>query len=373
MPAPRTFRLALLLTCLLMAGPALADLKLPQRPREEPPLRVFHARASDPACTPNCPEWLSIEGRIVPGSAGLVMTAIEALHGLKLPALLSSRGGSVGDAIAIGALIREKGLTVAVARTLVLGCPERKPDCPDGHATATVGGAVCASACPLILAGGLERVAGAAARIGVHQITSILKEPTGALGLTVTRKIYEDRNADTLVAAYLGLMGIRDPVMELLRKTPAGGLRWLSQDEIFQSRIATATLDAAEPIVMSGANGLNALKPDGSPAVVSATGRSGDDLPAKVAFAYRPGGGALELVFSGAGGPSLGVSLGGGPPLAAQPGADGKPRATISRAAFCALDPKGRIVTTAAKGGEAYVIHLADVRGLQKLFEAACP
>ena len=271
--------LAGLILFLAAAGPAFADLKLPRLPRIEPPLHILHAKASDPACAPDCPEWLSVEGRITPGSAAAFARAVDALNGRKLPILLSSRGGSVLDAFKMGTLIRERGLSVAVARTQILGCPERNPACPTAHAVVTVGGAVCASACPLILAGGVERIAGPAAEIGVHQITTMFKEPTGSIGLTTTRKIYEDSGADLAVDSYLIAMRIGEPVMTLLRKTPAGGIRWLSQEELRTAWMVTATLDAAEPMLMSGANGLNAYRPGGAPAeLLTAEGWSSNGL-----------------------------------------------------------------------------------------------
>ena len=55
------------------------------------------------------------------------------------------------DALAIGLMIHSKGLVVAVARTLIANCPERARDCPGARGRAIVGGAHCASACPLIL------------------------------------------------------------------------------------------------------------------------------------------------------------------------------------------------------------------------------
>ena len=53
----------------LIALPSYADLRPPARPRATPPMRFVRVRSADPACEPNCPEWLSAEGRIEPGSA----------------------------------------------------------------------------------------------------------------------------------------------------------------------------------------------------------------------------------------------------------------------------------------------------------------
>ena len=95
--------------------------------------------------------------------------------------------------MAMGELIRAKGLAVAVARTLITNCPESAPKCPDGPGKAITGGAICASACVLVLAGGVERLAGPVPQIGVHQITTLVRETEGLAHLTSTRKIYEQQ------------------------------------------------------------------------------------------------------------------------------------------------------------------------------------
>ena len=342
-------------------------------------MRFLRVKSVDPACAPNCPEWLSAEGQITLGSSGAFAKAVDALGGRRLPILLSSRGGSVRDAVLMGVLIRQKGLPVAVARTQILGCPERNPSCPDARAVATVGGAVCASACPLVLAGGVLRVAGPAAEIGVHQITSVFKEPTGKAGLTTTRKIYEDNRADTAVDRYFDLMGIGEPVMTLLRKTPAASIRWLSPEEIRDSRVATATLDAAEPLLMTGANGLNLRGPDGAPAgLITAWVKSPDDPSAEASLSYRIGGGALAMTISANGAETWSVALGDGAPLIAE-AAQGRPAATtVPRAVFCALGPNGAIVaSTAGKDAEGgprkIAFALSEMTARQVLFDAACP
>jgi len=167
------------LLILAAGGRADADLRPPARSRGEPPMRFVRVVSADPACKPNCPEWLSAEGRIEPGSAPAFAEAISRLGGRRLPILIHSPGGSVTDAIAMGKLIRAKGLAVAVARTLVRNCPETAPRCPDGPGVAITGGAICASACALVLAGGVERLVGPAPLVGVHQITTVVRETEG--------------------------------------------------------------------------------------------------------------------------------------------------------------------------------------------------
>src|SRR5580700_8170351 len=238
----------------LLALPSYADLRPRARPRAVPPMRFVRVTSAGPACKPNCPEWLSAEGRIEPGTAKAFADAVANLKGRRLPILIHSPGGSVADAGSMGELIRAKGLAVAVARTLITNCPEASLKCPDGPGTAITGGAICASACVLVLAGGVERLAAPSARIGVHQITTVVSETEGLAHLKSTRKIHEQKGVD----AYLAATGVGEPVMTLMRKTSAASIRWLSPAELKDSRLVTLALDAAEPILASGANGLNA-------------------------------------------------------------------------------------------------------------------
>ena len=65
--------------------------------------------------------------------------------------------------------------------------------------------------------------------------------------LTSTRKIYEQQGIDAAVETYLAAMGVGDPVMTLMRKTPAASIRWLSLADLKASRLATLALDPDRP------------------------------------------------------------------------------------------------------------------------------
>jgi hypothetical protein len=375
---------------------ALADLKLPPRPRGDPPMRIVRVMSSDPACEPNCPEWISAEGMILPGTAGAFRKAILDLGGRRLPILISSHGGSLGAALQMGELIRERRLAVAVARTLIANCPERTRVCPGARGEAITGGAFCASACPLILAAGVERLVGPVPMVGVHQITEVLKEKEGLAHLTRIEKIYEPGFADATVQAYLAAMGVGDPVMTLLRKTPAGSIRWLSLPEMTESHLATQALDAAAPVMTSGANGLNANAFDGATAragliVAHAAlplAGSGDsarpDLEAT--FAYRRGGGDVEAQLSerdAAARPGVAsgwtLANGGGEPLILMAAAGGSAMANIPRERFCDLARNGKLVAApaaAARGADPQTpasFDLAAIDGGKALIDEACP
>ena len=322
-----------------------------------------------------------------------VPDAVERLNGRRLPILIHSPGGSVPDAAAMGELIRAKGLAVAVARTLIMNCPEAAPKCPDGPGKAITGGATCASACVLVLAGGVERLAGPSALIGVHQITTMVKETEGVAHLTSTRKFYEQRGVNAEVMAYLAAMGVGEPVMTLMRKTWAASIRWLSLAELKDSHLATLALDAAEPILTSGANGLNGRAFDGDPPRADlmqasiATPVTGSGATLEIALRYRRGGGAIEAEATErppetpqAADPSsadlsLTVSAAGGEPLPLKTAGTSHAR-LIPRERFCALAHRGGIITASAPDGpkaSLQAIELSAMDGAKTLIAEACP
>ncbi len=387
--AARVFALALL-GLLAAAAPGSADLRPPARPRGAPPMRVVRVVSADLACKPNCPEWLSVEGRIEPGAAKRFADAIANLKGRRLPILIHSPGGSVADAGAMGELIRAKGLAVAVARTLIANCPEAAPKCADGPGKAITGGATCASACVLVLAGGVERLAAPSARIGVHQVTTVVSEVEGLAHLKSTRKFYEQRGVDAAVEAYFTATGVGEPVMTLMRKTWAASIRWLSPAELKDSHLATLALDAAEPILVSGANGLNGRALDGDPprpdlVQASAVRTVAGGATVEVTFRYRRGGGAVEVEASeraleaprAVDPSSLGssASAAGGAPLQLKTSGATPARALIPRERFCAL-AHGRvtIASTPPERPQGFApIELAALDGAKTLIAEACP
>jgi hypothetical protein len=374
----------------LIAAPSYADLRPPARPRGAPPMRFARVVSADPACQPNCPEWLSAEGRIEPGAARAFAEAVERLNGRRLPILIHSPGGSVPDAAAMGELIRAKGLAVAVARTLITNCPEASAKCPDGPGRAITGGATCASACVLVLAGGVERLAAPSALIGVHQITTLVSETEGLAHLKSTRKLYEQRGVDAAVEAYLAAMGVGEPVMTLMRKTWAASIRWLSLAELKDSHLATLALDAAEPILASGANGLNGRAFDGDPPradlVQASIARpvAGSGATLEIAFRYRRGGGAVEAEAIERGpetpqvadppSPDLSLSAAGIEPLPLKTVGTSHAR-LIPRERFCALAHGGATIAAMDPDGrQAFPpVELAAMDGAKTLIAEACP
>jgi hypothetical protein len=127
--------------------------------------------------------------------------------------VLNSPGGSVADAMAMGRLIREKKF-----------------------ATEVEAGKYCASSCPLMFAGGVERRAGNRAAIGVHQVavsaTPALGRPRDEMSIA--------QNISARCQRYLGDMGINLQVWVHAMETPHDRLFVFKPDELKSLNIVTA-------------------------------------------------------------------------------------------------------------------------------------
>jgi len=160
---------------------------------------------------------LQLTGTIDPGAADRVAAEIAA-HGEYIKTVaLNSPGGSVTDALKIGRLVRDKGFATSVAA-----------------------GALCASSCPLIFAGGRERVATADSAIGVHQIYA--SAPASALGSSLANAgdaMSEAQSMTAEIVRYMSEMGVDQEVWLRALETPPDRLTYLSADELRRLNLAT--------------------------------------------------------------------------------------------------------------------------------------
>jgi hypothetical protein len=160
---------------------------------------------------------LEVTGTIDPGSAERFAAEVAARGEYVQTVRLNSPGGSVTDALAIGALIREKGFATGVAR-----------------------GALCASSCPLVLAGGTSRVAEEGAAIGVHQIYATVAPGELPIGMRAAGDAMSDAQKTTArITRHLSAMGV-DPALWLhALETPPDRLYYLSSEELQALRLVT--------------------------------------------------------------------------------------------------------------------------------------
>lgn len=249
---------------------------------EEAPSRemVFSiVRTSDSACEPDCPEWIAADGDISESTETAFRAILEQVGSRNLPLLINSFGGRVDVAMAMGRLIRERGMTVEVARTDYRLCEpwdnKCKPDFKDGayygYANLTFG--VCNSACPILLAGGARRIAGPLTRVGVHQIVTtrekyrnkykVYQERLGNGSIVTKRELVERQKIGTVRSTelrhslrsdlenYLTDMNVKPALIELMLSTPPEGIRYLSLEELKSLGVVT-DIHEIERLVGSG-------------------------------------------------------------------------------------------------------------------------
>ncbi|MER9971695.1 hypothetical protein [Mesorhizobium sp. M0060] len=239
-----------------------------------PTMRFVVVRSSAPGCEPTCPEWISAEGSIEAGTPALFKRTLKALGGRKLPIVVDSPGGNVEAALTLGRLVRKNKLDIAVGKTRFIGCQPGVKNCKDkdGKAAPYFGNAyassaICNSACPLMFSGGIRRVVGEWAFLGVHQITTtyirtkLLYRTTyrmvkGKKKILSTRvvsrknagsyKTYEmNKPLERRLAAYLKEMGVGLGVLETMKSTPASGIQQIALDDMLQTNLVTS-LDAVD-------------------------------------------------------------------------------------------------------------------------------
>ncbi len=151
-------------------------------------------------------------GTIVPGAADTFAAEIEKRGGYVKTVVLHSPGGSVQDALRIGRLIRERKFNTEV-----------------------LDARYCASSCPLIFAGGVERIAGPKAAIGVHQVSAL----TNAASATMADGMSSAQRVSAEVQRYLRDMGVDSQVWVHAMETPANELFYFKPDELLALKLAT--------------------------------------------------------------------------------------------------------------------------------------
>lgn len=158
---------------------------------------------------------LLLQGEITIGDAD---TVAAFLDGLNIPPdliALNSPGGLVDEGLALGRLIRARGLDTGV-----------------------LSGAVCLSSCPYVLAGGVDRQVSRRGAVGLHQ--HYYEAPRYLPVLFAVQDIQEGQGR---TMAFLIDMGVAPEVMLYSLQTPPEEIYVLVEDELRETRLATGFLD----------------------------------------------------------------------------------------------------------------------------------
>ena len=161
---------------------------------------------------------MKAEGSIDPGAAHRFALELEARGEYVKSLSLNSPGGSLESAMEMARLVRKRGIAVEVRD-----------------------GAVCASSCPLLLAGGVVRSVGDNARIGLHQFYA----PADRNTTSPAQAISDAQATAARISRYLAEMGV-DPGLWLhALDTPPQKLYYLSRKEMAAYRLVTADATVA--------------------------------------------------------------------------------------------------------------------------------
>jgi hypothetical protein len=156
---------------------------------------------------------LMATGTITPGTSRTFAAEIERRGDYVKTVVLNSPGGSVVDALAMGRLIRTRKF-----------------------ATEIEAGKYCASSCPLVFAGGIERRAGDRATIGVHQVAAIKSAVNGP----PRDEMSIAQNVSARCQRYLGEMGVDLQVWVRAMETPNDKLFVFKPDELKSLALVTS-------------------------------------------------------------------------------------------------------------------------------------
>jgi hypothetical protein len=158
---------------------------------------------------------LMATGTIMFGTADQFATEIAKRGSYVKNVVLRSPGGSVRDALAMGRLIRQKKF-----------------------ATEVESGRYCASSCPLVFAGGVERRAASNAAIGVHEVAAV-----GGDNLSAAASMEDAQKISAECQQYLRDMGIDLEVWIHAMETPREELYYFQPAELLALKLATVVDD----------------------------------------------------------------------------------------------------------------------------------
>jgi hypothetical protein len=245
-------------------------------------MRVAIVRHAEPGCEPNCPEWIAAAGRIDATTPGAFRRALARMGKRKLPVLIDSRGGSVDDALAVGRMIRARGLDVAVTKTVLAPCTPADTACRKLQAGGTLLGrpearvTICASSCAFILAGGIKRYVGPWTAVGLHEIKStatmrhfqrlyrVERRYSWGSPVEVRRTLIREKTLSTQtvematgektyakISKYFAEMGVADGIMPILRSAPNSSIRWMRPNELRTTALATDLINGEQLLAIA--------------------------------------------------------------------------------------------------------------------------
>jgi hypothetical protein len=243
-----TLRALLVVAMALICSPALAaSSSRPAPPAGPTPPMVFYvARGAPDACGRGCDSWIAAEGQVDSGAALRFRKFLRQVSDRNLPIYFSSPGGNLDQALAMGAMLRERPVVARVARTVVRECGFEAQDSDvcirlkqsgrELHGDLWTRGAMCNSACPYLILGASTREIAPDAVLAVHSPKVVVRFsggiPTPEMKAAATQRGLA--RADRMVSSYVAKMGAEAALLDLARTVKFENMHILTRDEIIR-------------------------------------------------------------------------------------------------------------------------------------------
>jgi hypothetical protein len=196
------------------------------------------------ACGKGCDSWIAVEGQVDSAAAPRFKKFLQRVGNRNLPLYFHSPGGNLDQALAMGAMLRERRAVARVARTVVKecgfeaqdgeACIKLKRSGRELHGDLWTRAATCNSACPYLVLGATTREIAADALLAVHSAKVIVHfqggVPTAEMKAAATVRGVE--RADRMLAGYIVKMGGDIGLLELARTVKFESMHVLTRDEI---------------------------------------------------------------------------------------------------------------------------------------------
>jgi hypothetical protein len=179
--------------------------------------------------------WIAADGELTPDTPKQFVKCLAEDNIIKdlgdnaksWPIYLNSPGGDLISGIKLGEVIRARGFSTAVGRSV--------PSVGADHFEELTGGK-CASACAYAFFGGIDRAA-KSGEIGVHQFynDAAINDPSGKLFSAIDMSVNQLISA--LLIDYAFRMGVDPRVVSIASSTLPGEMHFFSEKELWELKI----------------------------------------------------------------------------------------------------------------------------------------
>lgn len=208
------------------------------------PMVFYVVKGAPDACGRGCDSWIAVEGQVDGAAAPRFRKFLQTVGDRDLPIYLSSPGGNLDQALAMGAMLRARRATARVGRTLVSDCGFEAQDSPACLKLKQSGrvlrgdlftkGTNCNSACPYLLLGATNREVAPDALLAVHTAKVMVHfrggEPPAEVRAAANQRGRE--RADRMLSAYIVKMGADIGLFDLVRSIRFESTHVLTREEI---------------------------------------------------------------------------------------------------------------------------------------------